>query len=95
MKNDYEQYTEIADLLKALAHPVRICIIRGLMGKGSCNVSYMQDCLNLPQSTVSQHLQKLKSLGIIKSTRNGLQVNYEIANQTIVNVINAIFPDEN
>ncbi|MEK6263481.1 MAG: metalloregulator ArsR/SmtB family transcription factor [Clostridium sp.] len=95
MDNDYQQYTEIADLLKALAHPVRICIIRGLMGKGSCNVSYMQGCLNLPQSTVSQHLQKLKSLGIIKCSRNGLQVNYEIANQTIVNVINAIFPSEN
>ncbi|MCJ7689972.1 MAG: ArsR family transcriptional regulator, partial [Clostridiaceae bacterium] len=47
-----------------------------------------------PQSTVSQHLHKLKSLGIIKSSRHGLQVNYEIANQTIVNVINAIFPSE-
>jgi predicted transcriptional regulator len=95
MNNDFQQYTEIADLLKALAHPVRICIIRGLMGKGSCNVSYMQGCLNLPQSTVSQHLQKLKSLGIIKGERNGLQVNYKIANETIVNVINAIFPNEN
>ncbi len=95
MNNDFQQYTEIADLLKALAHPVRICIIRGLMRNGTSNVSYMQGCLNLPQSTVSQHLQKLKSLGIIKCTRNGLQVNYTIANETIVNVINAIFPKEN
>jgi predicted transcriptional regulator len=63
------------------------------MAKGSCNVSYMQDCLNLPQSTVSQHLQKLKSLGIIKGERNGLQVNYKIANETIINIINSIFPE--
>lgn len=94
MNKDFQQYTEIAELLKALAHPVRICIIRGLMNKGICNVSYMQDCLNLPQSTVSQHLQKLKSLGIIKGERNGLQVNYTIANETIINIINSIFPDE-
>ena len=95
MNTDFEQYTEIADLLKALAHPVRICIIRGLMNKGSCNVSHMQDCLNLPQSTVSQHLQKLKALGIIHGERNGLEINYKICNETIINVINAIFPNEN
>lgn len=95
MNTDFQQYTEIADLLKALAHPVRICIIRGLMNKGSCNVSYMQDCLSLPQSTVSQHLQKLKALGIIEGERNGLEVNYKICNETIINVINAMFPNEN
>ena len=94
MDTNSQQYTEISELLKALAHPVRICIIRGLMNKGSCNVSYMQDCLNLPQSTVSQHLQKLKSLGIIKGERNGLQINYKITNETITNVINALFPNE-
>ena len=94
MNKDFQQYTEIAELLKALAHPVRICIIRGLMNKGSCNVSYMQDCLNLPQSTISQHLQKLKALGIIQGERNGLQINYKICNETIINIVNAMFPDE-
>lgn len=94
MEANFQQYTEIAELLKALAHPVRICIIRGLMNKGSCNVSYMQECLDIPQSTVSQHLQKLKSLGIIKGERDGLQINYKICNETIVKVVNAMFPDE-
>ncbi|MBU3189462.1 metalloregulator ArsR/SmtB family transcription factor [Clostridium bowmanii] len=94
MDANFQQYTEIAELLKALAHPVRICIIRGLMNKGSCNVSYMQECLNIPQSTVSQHLQKLKSLGIIKGERDGLQINYKICNETIINVVSAMFPDE-
>ncbi|MGV8979796.1 ArsR/SmtB family transcription factor [Clostridium sp.] len=94
MDANFQQYTEISELLKALAHPVRICIIRGLMSKGSCNVTYMQDCLNIPQSTVSQHLQKLKSLGIIKGERDGLQINYKICNETIINVVNAMFPDE-
>ena len=94
MHTNFDQYTETADLLKAIAHPVRICIIRGLINKGSCNVSYMQDCLNLPQSTVSQHLQKLKSLGIIKGERNGLEINYKLCNDTIINLINILYPNE-
>lgn len=65
MNNDFERYNEAAELLKALAHPVRLCIVKGLMEKGSCNVSFMQNCLGLPQSTVSQHLQKLRALGIV------------------------------
>ncbi|HYE08801.1 MAG TPA: metalloregulator ArsR/SmtB family transcription factor, partial [Patescibacteria group bacterium] len=49
------KYNDKAELLKVLAHPVRLCIVRGLMDK-ECNVSHMQECLELPQSTVSQHL---------------------------------------
>ena len=91
MNTDFQQYSEVAELLKALAHPVRICIIRGLMNKGSCNVSYMQNCLNLPQSTISQHLQKLKALGIIKGERNGLQINYSICDTRVEKLINILF----
>ena len=64
MDNNFKRYNEAADILKALAHPVRLCIVQGLLRKGYCNVGYMQECLELPQSTVSQHLQKLRSFGI-------------------------------
>lgn len=49
------KYEGMAELLKALAHPVRLCIVKGLMDK-KCNVTHMQDCLELPQSTISQHI---------------------------------------
>lgn len=52
MDNNFKAYNQTADTLKALAHPVRLCILKGLLEKGSCNVSYMQECLELPQSTV-------------------------------------------
>ncbi len=41
----------------------------------------MQNCLGMPQSTISQHLQKLKSAGIIEGHRNGLQINYHVSNK--------------
>ncbi|ABS34250.1 MULTISPECIES: ArsR/SmtB family transcription factor [Clostridium] len=81
MDNDYAKYNDIAELLKVLAHPVRICIVKGLLEKGECNVSHMQNCLDMPQSTISQHLQKLKSAGIIEGDRNGLQINYHVSNK--------------
>ncbi|MGG0823162.1 metalloregulator ArsR/SmtB family transcription factor [Paenibacillus turicensis] len=87
MDNNFKAYTEAAEILKALAHPVRLCIVRGLIKKGSCNVSYMQECLDLPQSTVSQHLQKLRTLGILEADRNGLEISYSIKDERVKAVI--------
>lgn len=94
MDNNFKAYEEAAEVLKALAHPVRLCIVRGLIQKQECNVSYMQECLNLPQSTVSQHLQKLRSMGIVVAERNGLEVNYSIANEKIKQLVSIILEEE-
>lgn len=91
--NNYneELFQEKAELLKALAHPVRLCIVKGLLQNGGCNVTHMQNCLNAPQSTISQHLQKLKSLGIIKGERNGLEINYTVANPLVKDLVEVLF----
>ncbi len=91
---DTKQYDEPANLLKALAHPVRLCIVRGLMRKKKCNVSFMQDCLGLPQSTVSQHLQKLRSAGIVTTERSGLEVNYILADERITQMVIILLGEE-
>ncbi|NUU79304.1 ArsR/SmtB family transcription factor [Paenibacillus xylanilyticus] len=92
--SDLTQFDEPANLLKALSHPIRLCIVRGLMRKKKCNVSYMQECLDLPQSTVSQHLQKLRSTGIVATERNGLEVNYVLADQRIAQIVTILFGEE-
>ncbi len=84
MDTNYSKYTETAELLKVLAHPVRLCIVNGLIENGGCNVSHMQECLNIPQSTVSQHLQKLKSAGVIEGKRNGLEMNYKVCDERVI-----------
>ncbi|MFD1957578.1 ArsR/SmtB family transcription factor [Paenibacillus thailandensis] len=94
MDNNFKQFNEAADILKALAHPVRLCIVKGLLQKGHCNVGYMQECLDLPQSTVSQHLQKLRSFGIVTTERNGLEVNYTIADDRVKQIIKVFFGED-
>jgi len=81
-KNRLKNLEEKAELLKALAHPVRLCIIEGLM-QNKCNVTKIQTCLGLPQSTVSQHIAILKSKGILKGERNGLEICYEVVNDDV------------
>lgn len=88
-----ELFQEKAELLKALAHPVRLCIVKGLLQNGGCNVTHMQNCLNTPQSTISQHLQKMKSLGIIKGERNGLEINYTVANPLVRDLVEVLFKE--
>ena len=92
MEINLEKYTELAEILKAIAHPVRLCIVKGLIEKGECNVTHMQSCLHIPQSTVSQHLQKLKSANIIVGVRTGLEINYRIYDERVISLVNTLFP---
>ena len=94
MDNNFEQFNERAEFLKVLAHPVRLCIVKGLLKKGKCNVSHMQNCLDMPQSTISQHLQKLRTSGIIEGERNGLEVNYKVCDERVEKLIEILFDEE-
>lgn len=90
MQGDFERYSKIADILKALAHPVRLCIVSGLIEAGVSNVGNMRGCLDMPQSTTSQHLQKLKAMGIVESRREGLEVYYRVQNPFIIELVKVI-----
>jgi len=90
MDTDYMKYTEITEILKVLAHPIRLCLVKSILDQGQCNVGHMQTCLKVPQSTVSQHLQKLRYAGVIEGNRKGLEVNYKIRDERIMKLINLI-----
>ena len=70
-------------MLKAFAHPVRLCIVNRLLGTESLNVSNMENCLAVSQSSISQHLLKLKHAGIITSERIKNEVYYSLKNEEI------------
>lgn len=92
-KIDTKSYEKKADKLKVLAHPHRLCIVKGLIDK-KCNVSKIQECLELPQSTVSQHLAKLKAAGIIVGERKGLEICYSVVDPEIIEIMNVIFKEK-
>lgn len=66
---------EIASLAKALAHPIRVQIVRILARTEGC-VSELVEQLPLAQSTVSQHLKVLKDAGLVRGTVEGPRTCY-------------------
>jgi DNA-binding transcriptional ArsR family regulator len=91
---DLELLDQKAELLKGIAHPIRLCIIRGLLLEGECNVNKIQACLGIPQSTLSQHLAKLRSVGVVKGQRHGTEIFYQVVNQEIGRVVLALLGNE-
>jgi ArsR family transcriptional regulator, arsenate/arsenite/antimonite-responsive transcriptional repressor len=65
----------LATLAKALAHPVRVQIVRILARTQGC-VSELVEQLPLAQSTVSQHLKVLKDAGLVCGTVDGPRMCY-------------------
>ena len=88
-----EDYQEIAEVFRALGHPIRLCIVRGLVQSKGCNVKKMQNCLGVPQSSVSQHLAKLKASGIIEGEKKGTEIIYRVKDSRTRSIINFIFPE--
>ena len=86
-------YLEKAELLKALSHPVRLRIVRGLLHCGCRNVGCMEANTGQSQSCISQHLMRLKAAGVVKCARSGNEVYYEVADPAAAAVVAALFGD--
>ncbi|WP_231465335.1 helix-turn-helix transcriptional regulator [Pedobacter sp. Leaf132] len=70
------EQNEIANVLKALAHPARVAILQHIIKQQACICNDLVEELGLAQATISQHLKELKSIGIIKGNIEGTSVCY-------------------
>lgn len=71
-----EEQQQLARVAKALAHPARVAIIQLLASKQTCISGDIAAELPLSRTTVSQHLQELKALDLIRGEIEGLTVCY-------------------
>lgn len=94
MEYDRAILEDKAAILKLISHPIRLCILRGLSEEGDKNVSYIQGCLDVPQSTLSQHLAKLRLSGVVKDERRGTEVFYSLADDEVRRIIKLLFKSE-
>ena len=88
---DYEAQ---AELLKALAHPVRLQIIHGLLKMGCRNVRCMEQHIGMSQSSISQHLQRLRAVGAVTGERCGNEVYYRVDSESLARLIAAMTGEE-
>jgi len=72
-----------AEVCKVLTSPKRLEIIH-LLKDGEKSVSELVEMLGIPKANVSQHLSILKSRGILRSRREGVNIYYSIANPKVI-----------
>jgi len=84
-----EYLEHAADILKTVAHPMRLRII-DVLESGEKTVTELSQHLGAPQPYTSQQLNLMKNKGILSSRREGNQVYYEIANLSVVKVIHCV-----
>ncbi len=82
METKYQPLERESEFLKALANPVRLCILKKLLNKEECNGNELQRCLGFPQSTISQNINRLKNAGIIAGRREGNEIYYRLVDRT-------------
>lgn len=74
---------ELAALCWALAHPMRIRIIRLLLARGTCVCGDIVRTLPVAQSTVSEHLRILKEAGLVAGEVDGPRRCYCVCSQAL------------
>ena len=78
MDMNYQQAKVRADILKSLAHPIRVLILDALSKKDLC-VNELNQLVDVDQSTISRHLAQLKKTGIVSERKLGAKVIHHLA----------------
>ncbi len=75
-----------AELLKALAHPVRLQILEILRDGEQC-VCHIEAALGQRQAYISQHLMLLRKVGLVVDRKDGLRVYYSVRDPSVYAVL--------
>jgi ArsR family transcriptional regulator, zinc-responsive transcriptional repressor len=77
---------EAAELLRALASPHRLAIVRELDGGARC-VHELVDALGVSQPLVSQHLRILRASHLVHAERRGREIAYSLSDTHVAHIV--------
>lgn len=83
------QLERAAEVLKTVAHPVRLQIV-DLLDRGEQTVTALCQLLGAQQPYVSQQLNLMKAKGVLSSRRSGTQVYYVLADPRVAKIIQCV-----
>jgi len=85
-----EKLTVSTELMRALAHPLRLKILEFLDQHKNIQVNQIYNTLKIEQSIASQHLRILKNAGVLVADKDGKYMHYTIDYQKVSNAVKAI-----
>jgi ArsR family transcriptional regulator len=78
-----------ADFCSALADPTRLLLLYALAGQPR-NVTELTRELALPQPTISRHLKILRDRGLVRASRQGTTVTYELTDCRVIEALDLL-----
>jgi DNA-binding transcriptional ArsR family regulator len=75
-----------SELLKALASPIRMGIVRELAGGGK-RVHELTDALGVSQPLISQHLRVLRGHRVVVARRHAREVEYSLPDEHLAHIV--------
>ena len=85
-----EQLQYASEMLKAMAHPLRIELLNLLQSRGELSVSQIQNELKIDQAVTSHHLLILKNRAILGSRREGKNILYFVKNENLGDILHCL-----
>jgi DNA-binding transcriptional ArsR family regulator len=85
-----ERLERAANMLKAIAHPMRIAILGYLEDGKKLTVTEIHELLEIEQSTTSHHLGILKDKGVLSSKREGKNTYYFLKHCSLSSIVDCI-----
>ncbi len=79
------------DTLALLASSSRLRIVHALLHESPLAVTELAKLADLSLSAASQHLNRMRRAGVLKSTKDGVNVLYELADQHFALLADAAF----
>lgn len=87
---DEKTAEHVAEVLKAVAHPIRLQIV-DLLEDGEMCVGDIVKALGGKQAITSQQLNMMKDKGVLSSRRDGAKVYYCIENKNVIKLLYCIY----
>ncbi|MBL1216961.1 MAG: ArsR family transcriptional regulator [Planctomycetes bacterium] len=83
---DKKRYERQAEVVQALAHPIRIAIADLLQGGERC-VCDIAEHVDAERSNVSRHLSIMLKAGVVQTRREGVMIFYQLRTPCILNFL--------
>lgn len=79
----------VVDQIRAIGHPERFLLLQHLL-HSDCSISELSEITGLESSIISNHLLKMRKLGIVDYTRFHRILQYRIVSKMVVGVLKSI-----
>jgi len=78
-----------ANILKALAHPIRITVFEAL-AEGEKTVGELVELLGQKDANTSRHLAVMRAAGLVETRKEGMNVRYSIKLPCLVSLLSCL-----